>query len=198
MRPGLPVSSLEGLDAANPAVAGHRRVLDPGGDANALTSGQRQAVEADRPLDHEEALGTGMAVAAEDRASPRRPRQGVQTGGAQRLLRRRRDVEALDHEANVQHPAPRSGQGGIDVLLHAAALEGLGMRSVLRCARTIEPSLVLQPNLLPHPATTPEVVSEFVERSTETGRGSDVSEPPHRVLARCLTPRWSCSKRLLR
>jgi len=30
----------------------------------------------------------------------------------------------------------------------------------------------------PHPATTPEVVSEFVERSTETTRGSDVSESP--------------------
>jgi hypothetical protein len=47
----------------------------------------------------------------------------------------------------------------------------------------MEPSLVFQSNLLPHPVTAPEVVSEFVERSAETVRESDVSEPPHRVVA---------------
>jgi hypothetical protein len=41
----------------------------------------------------------------------------------------------------------------------------------------MEPSLVFQPNLLPYPATASEVVSEFVERSTETARRSDISEP---------------------
>jgi hypothetical protein len=39
------------------------------------------------------------------------------------------------------------------------------------------------PNLLPHLATTPEVVSEFVERSAETVRGPDVSESPHGIVA---------------
>jgi hypothetical protein len=47
----------------------------------------------------------------------------------------------------------------------------------------MEPSLVLQSNLLPHRATTPEVVSEFVERSTETPCRSDVSESSHGVVA---------------
>jgi hypothetical protein len=47
----------------------------------------------------------------------------------------------------------------------------------------MELSLVLQSNLLPHRATTPEVVSEFVERSTETTRRPDVSESSHRVVA---------------
>jgi hypothetical protein len=47
----------------------------------------------------------------------------------------------------------------------------------------MEPSLVLQSNLLAHGAKTPEVVSEFVERSTETPRSSDVPESSHGLVA---------------
>jgi hypothetical protein len=46
----------------------------------------------------------------------------------------------------------------------------------LHQAGTMEPSLVLQPYLVPHPATAPEVVTQFVERSAETARRPDVSE----------------------